>query len=475
MGRWLANSRSFEVGDGADGADHNCSAGTIDNTDIDHTERVRRYFVIALGKAAPQMMAGAVAALSAENLSMEHGIVICASDSNTPAPANIVTQIGDHPIPGPASLAASDTLDDFIQQIEPGDIVIVLLSGGTTSLVAAPVAEFARSFSSPERAQAHLANVSETLLESGLAIHEMNAIRRRLLRWGAGRLAQALYARGAARIPVFCISDVIGDDPAVIGSGPCSPDPLDPASFLALIDAYDLRSRFERPVAEFFGVIGGGMVPEVAEFDHPAFAIVDYELVARNADALEELASAARRSGIEHVSVSDEQMCNEAAELGIMIAHRSAELAAKIPRGERLLYVIGGEPVVNLRAAYESAWDDDEHGSNDEPMRGGRMQLLALNAALMLEQVVNEGNREATRIAILAAGTDGRDGPTDATGAIVDFSVPTIARRGGRVPERDAMTGRSWFPLEASSALLKTGLTGTNVMDVVAILIDRTA
>ncbi len=464
------------------------------------------------------MMAGAIAALGDENLAVERGIIICASDSatrlfarkasdvelgvdlaqvrspvrcaensgelsddemtattNAQARGKIITMIGDHPIPGPASLAASDALDDFIQQIEPGDIVIVLLSGGTTSLVAAPVAGFAQSFASPERAQAHLANVSETLLESGLAIHEMNAIRRRLLRWGAGRLAQELHARGAARIPVFCISDVIGDDPAVIGSGPCSADPLDPASFLALIDAYDLRSTFERPVAEFFGVIGGGMVPEVADSDHPAFGIVDYELVARNADAVEELASAARRNGIEHVSVSDEQMGNEAAELGIMIAQRSAELARKLPRGERLLHVIGGEPVVNLRAAYESAWDDDEHSSIDEPMRGGRMQLLALNAALMLEQVVHDGNRDATRVAILAAGTDGRDGPTDATGAIVDFSVPTLARRGGRVPERDAITGRSWFPLEASSALMKTGLSGTNVMDLVAVLIDSSA
>ena len=104
---------------------------------------------------------------------------------------------------------------------------------------------------------------------------------------------------------------------------------------------------------------------------------------------------------------------------------------------------------------------------------GGRMQVLALSAALALEDAVYSRDPAAWRVDILAAGTDGRDGPTDATGAIVDASVPSLARRNGRKPERDLATGRSWFSLDRAEALLRTGPTGTNVMDVVAVLIER--
>ncbi|MBU6365128.1 MAG: hypothetical protein KJT01_02850, partial [Gemmatimonadetes bacterium] len=107
----------------------------------------------------------------------------------------------------------------------------------------------------------------------------------------------------------------------------------------------------------------------------------------------------------------------------------------------------------------------------DEPLRGGRMQALALAGALALEQRAAAGDARAWAVTLLAAGTDGRDGPTDAAGAIVDAAVPALARRAGRRPERELGTGRSWFPLEAADALLRTGPTGTNVMDVVAVLV----
>jgi hydroxypyruvate reductase len=107
----------------------------------------------------------------------------------------------------------------------------------------------------------------------------------------------------------------------------------------------------------------------------------------------------------------------------------------------------------------------------DEPLRGGRMQVLALSASLALEQAAMRGDRHAWRVMVLAGGTDGRDGPTDAAGAIVDAAVPALARRGMRTPEEDLLTGRSWYSLDAAEALLRTGPTGTNVMDVVAVLV----
>jgi len=99
------------------------------------------------------------------------------------------------------------------------------------------------------------------------------------------------------------------------------------------------------------------------------------------------------------------------------------------------------------------------------------MQLLALSAALALEAAAAHGDARAWKVTVMAAGTDGRDGPTDAAGAIVDAAVPALARRAGRIPEDDLSTGRSWFPLDAADALLRPGPTGTNVMDVVALLI----
>lgn len=476
-----------------------------------------RIHLIALGKASAAMAAGATAALEDASLRLQAGIVVAAS----PPPArnphldeSVQVHIGDHPVPGPRSLAAADAIENFVQGVNPGDLAIVLLSGGTTALAAAPVAELSQMLGDVDLAQARLANLADTLLESGLAIHEMNAIRRRVLRWGAGRLAVALCARGVTRIPVFAISDVIGDDPAVIGSGPCTADPHDNDYFLALLDAHNVRGSLEADMARFLGLNGATSAPAVPEASHQAFELVDYHLVARNADAVSALAAEAKSSGVDHVIVDDTPLQGEAAELGDRLARRALASARTSPPNERILYVMGGEPVVNLRQTYEQAWRDAEErdqerdaeallerdlarevdedaeflsssgvrreepvheiSDDDEPMSGGRMQVLALAASLALEDAVFSRDPTAWRVHILAAGTDGRDGPTDAAGAIVDASVPSQARKAGRKPERDLATGRSWFSLDRAGALLRTGPTGTNVMDVVAVLIDKT-
>jgi glycerate 2-kinase len=454
-------------------------------------------YLIALGKAAPAMAAGAFAALTELRVAVTDGIVVSAHVPTArdwhdlPVPDVMRVKQGDHPVPGPNSLAAAEAIEDLLFDMEPNAIAIVLLSGGTTALCAAPIPTLSQAVGSAESAQAYVANLAQTLLESGLAIHEMNAIRRRVLRFGAGRLATALAARDAQVIATFAISDVIGDDPAVIGSGPCTPDPLDDADFLALLDAHDMRTRLQRGMSQVLGLTGDSVPPAVAQASHPAFARVQYTLVARNADAVAALAQAARTVGIDTVQVDDVPMEGDAAALGDWFARRMLTLARAVPAGESALVVCGGEPVVHLRDTIERAMqagDDDDarldefasaeplliqpRSAADEPLRGGRMQVLALSAALALEQATARGDRSAWRITVLAAGTDGRDGPTDAAGAIVDAAVPALARRGARTPEEDLTTGRSWYSLDAADALLRTGPTGTNVMDVVAMLIS---
>ncbi len=296
-------------------------------------------FVIALGKAAPSMMAGALDAIATLGRHVHRGIVVGAHDARSDEtgeqalPDHVRVLVGDHPVPGPASLDAADALDDLVLDIEPGSIALVLLSGGTTSLCAAPIATLSQAVGDAERAQAHLANLAQTLLESGLAIHEMNAIRRRVLRWGAGRLAVALANRGAEHIPVFAISDVIGDDPAVIGSGPCTADPLDEATFLALLDAHDMRARVERAIGTVLGLEGAGHPPTVPAPDHPAFGRVGYTLVARNIDAVQAMAQEARALNVAHVIVQDVPLEGDAAQLGDSLARLALQLAQRLSDG----------------------------------------------------------------------------------------------------------------------------------------------
>lgn len=453
-----------------------------------------RVHLIALGKAAPAMTRGTLAACDAIGAEVVALTVVCAQPpasiewgaSHLPVQRQIVE--GDHPVPGPASLQAAEAIADAVSAVAPDDVVIVLISGGTTALCAAPVPELSQVVGSAERAQAHVANLAQTLLESGLAIHEMNAIRRRVLRFGGGRLAVALARRGARRIGAFAVSDVIGDDPAVIGSGPCSPDPLTPDGLLALIDAHGMRAQLERAVATTLGVEGAGpaLVPPTA--DDPAFRYVDFELVARNAQAVRAMADAAQAAGITSVQVSTTPLEGEATALGELLVQQALQAAATGAfAAAPMLWCAGGEPVVHLRETVARALALDEAAdarepehmdvvlgrstAADEPMRGGRMQVLALSAALALEAAAHRGDPWAHRITVLAAGTDGRDGPTDAAGAITDAAVPALARRGRRTPEQDLVTGRSWYALDVADALLRTGPTGTNVMDVVGLLL----
>lgn len=463
-------------------AEHDITSGT-------------RVHVLALGKAAPAMLQGAVAALDARGLRPAGGVLVShALPEHFVAPPTLRVALGDHPVPGPGSLAAAESIEEAIWDVSADDVALVLLSGGTTALCAAPIPALSQAAGDAAAAQALVANLAQTLLEGGLAIHEMNAIRRRVLRFGAGRLATALHQRGARRIATFAISDVIGDDEAVIGSGPCTPDPFDDATFLAVLDAHDLRSRLQREMSTVLGLAGSGTPPVVPSPAHPAFGTTSYRIVARNALAVAEASRAASQRGVSTVVTDDTPLEGDAALLGEVLAQRALALARQTPRGSTAVLLAGGEPVVDLHAtmarAVQFGEDDDARldaddamaraegfalprrpSAADEPLKGGRMQVLALSAALALESAAMRGQTDAWRVRVLAAGTDGRDGPTDAAGAITDAATPGLTRRHGRAPETDLATGRSYLALDAADALLRTGPTGTNVMDVVAVLV----
>jgi len=471
---------------------------------VSGTNPANRVHIFALGKAGATMTAGAAAALTESHIPVVGGVVVVAAapafdaapEQGGNLPSTLEVRVGDHPVPDIGSLAAADVIARKVKDVLDGDIALVLISGGATSLCAAPCDELRDALGHAVPAHELLMQLVGTLHRHGLAIHEMNAIRRRLLRWGAGRLAVALYEHGATDIPVFAVSDVIGDDPAVIGSGPCSPDPLSDAEFLALLDAYNLRAEIPRELAEALGLQGDpGTAVRPPAGSHTAFSTVDFTVVARNRDACVAMAEKARELGIAQVTVVDEPMTGEAETLGHIIAALAVRTAREHDGAQLIIW--GGEPTVSFDLFNRQQGNLDSEGPLPDTLAisrhglpprlfmspldkhhkqgpmGGRMQALALAACLGLQQAASINALHASdmhpfRVFLLAAGTDGRDGPTDACGAIVDGYTPARAQEKGRDAIRDLHRLRSYHALKAANALLVTGPTGTNVMDVVA-------
>ena len=398
-----------------------------------------RRWIIALGKAASPMARTAVEVLSEWGDEPVGGLVVGPSPEPSPHLSLRVVP-GDHPEPGAGSLAAAEALGKVAAQVTPDDEVWVLLSGGTTSLVGAPEQGL-----SP----AELTGLYGLLLGSGLDITAMNRIRKRFSRWGGGRLARALRP---ARVRVYAVSDVIGDDLASIGSGPCVPDPTTAAELRRMLEEASLWDRLPPAARSLLTAVESGETAETPKPGDQAFARVSVELIASNRLALEAAAKRAAELGLAPV-IAETPLAGEASAAGASVAALLLQHCGrgKIPQPEdgapvpaRCL-VWGGETTVTLG---ESAG------------LGGRCQELALAAARALAGA-------GPGIALLAAGTDGRDGPTDAAGAIVDGDTWNAIRGAGRDPERDLGAHDAYHALDAAHALLRPGLTGTNVMDVV--------
>ena len=367
------------------------------------------------------------------------GLVVGPSPEPSPHPSLRVVP-GDHPEPGAGSLAAAEALRKVAAQVAPDDEVWVLLSGGTTSLVGAPEQGL-----SP----AELTGLYGLLLGSGLDITAMNRIRKRFSRWGGGRLARAL---APARVRVYAVSDVIGDDLASIGSGPCVPDPTTAAEVRLLLEDARLWDRLPQSARRLVTAVEAGEKEETPKPGDQAFARVSVELIASNGLALEAAAKRAAELGLAPV-IATAPLAGEAAAAGASVAALLLQHCGhgRIPQPE------GGAPV----PARCLIWGGETTVTlGSSAGLGGRCQELALAAARVLA-----GAGPGT--ALLAAGTDGRDGPTDAAGAIVDGDTWDAIRRAGRRPERDLGAHDAYHALDAAHALLRPGLTGTNVMDVV--------
>jgi glycerate 2-kinase len=398
---------------------------------LDH-DQTGRLWVLALGKAAVPMVEAALESLGSRSDNLAGGLVISPGDA---APAHPLLRHlpGDHPEPGVRSFAAADALATVAARVRPQDEAWVLLSGGTTSLIGAPEAGLSTD---------DLTRLYSLLLGSGLDITAMNRIRKRFSRWGGGKLARAL---APARVRVFLVSDVIGDDLASIGSGPCVPDPTSASDIRRLLQNTGLWHSVPTSARELVESMETGRTAETPKPGDQAFARVTIELVVSNRLALEAAAKRAAELGLA-TDVVETPIAGEASAVGASVAAKLLYNCARhsIPQPSCIIW--GGETTVTL-------------GPGPSGL-GGRSQELALAAARVLE-----GAPKGT--ALLAAGTDGRDGPTDAAGAIVDGQTWPAIARASRDPARDLAAHDAYHALDAAGALLRPGLTGTNVMDVV--------
>jgi glycerate-2-kinase len=396
----------------------------------------RRRWILALGKAAQPMAVAAVETMRAWGLEPAGGLIVAPEVEAAPHPSLAVV-VGDHPEPGTGSLAAAEALGRVSARVGGEDEVWVLLSGGTSSLVGAPVEGIA-----PDE----LTALYRLLLGSGLDITAMNRIRKRFSRWGGGRLAQAL---APAMVRVFVVSDVIGDDLPSIGSGPCVPDSTTAAEIRGQLEQARLWDRIPAATRRLVAAAQSGEMAETPKPGDAAFARVSIELVASNRLALEAAAKHAAELGLAPV-VAETPLAGEAWATGASVAasllQNCGPLTIPQPTAPSRCYIWGGETTVTLGDA--------------APGLGGRCQELALAAARALDGA-------PAHVALMAAGTDGRDGPTDAAGAIVDGTTWRTVLSAGRDPARDLAAHDAYRALDAAGALLKVGLTGTNVMDVV--------
>jgi glycerate 2-kinase len=398
--------------------------------------------IIALGKAALPMAAAAIAVLAERGSAPAGGLVVAPEVAPSPHPT-LAVAVGDHPEPGAHSLAASARLADAVAAVRPGEEVWILLSGGTTSLIGAPL---------PGLRPADLTDLYRLLLGSGLDITAMNRIRKRFARWAAGRLAAAL---SGAHVKNFTISDVIGDDLASIGSGPCVPDTTTAVDVRASLVSVGLWNRVPVGLREHLEAVIAGDAPETPKPGDPAFRTTETILIASNRLALHAAASRAGALGLGAVLL-DAALAGEAADVGRRLARRLLDYDATNIGGAQVggmnknaVLIWGGETTVTLAP---------------EAGRGGRSQELALAAAEVLAGA-------SAPVTLLAAGTDGRDGPTDAAGGYADPVTWAAIGAAGRDPARDLRTHHSYDALAAGRALFKTGMTGTNVMDLVLGLI----
>jgi len=376
-----------------------------------------RIQVLGAGKAGAAM-ARAVERLLGKRVS---GGWINVKDGHTSPLRRIHQQECGHPVPDERGVEGARRMAEIAREAGVRDLLICVISGGASALTPAPV---------PPMTLSEKQELTKKLLASGATIHEINTVRKHLSTIKGGQLARLAYP---ATMIALILSDVIGDDLDVIGSGLTVGDRSSVEDARAVLAKYGIEQKVD--------------FHETPKPDDPALGRVQNIIVGSNEQAIDAAARQSKALGYRTMVLSTRIEGETRDVAGVHAAIAQEILATGRPLRAPACVLSGGETTVTIR------------GSG----KGGRNQEFVLAAAIALD--------EAGPITVLSAGTDGTDGPTDAAGAIADSSTVSRAQALGLDAKAFLRNNDSYHFFEKVEGLVKTGPTGTNVMDARVVLV----
>lgn len=391
--------------------------------------RFRHIYVLAVGKAAALM------AKETENVlgnRITDGHVVTKYGHKTNLQYLTLTEAG-HPIPDIEGVKGMQKIFDIISQTDENDLIIWLISGGASALMA----DFPEGTTLDD-----LKLTNELLVKCGADITEINTVRKHLSKVKGGQLARALYP---ATTVCLILSDVIGDKLDVIASGPMVSDPTTFADALAVVEKYSLKDLLPAPMLRYLLKGVNGSIPETPKPGNPIFQNVFNYIIGSNRIALESAAKKAREMGFETNIITDKLEGDDKTVANFIL--ETIDNYRQPNRDKATCLLFGGESTVKVLGKGV----------------GGRNQHLALYLATRIDRRKN--------ITILCGGTDGTDGPTDAAGAIVDNETMAEAGKKNIDPHHYLYNNDSYLFFQQAGGHLITGNTGTNVMDMIVVII----
>ncbi len=377
--------------------------------------------VFASGKAAVSMTQ-AISRLLGNRIA---GGIVVSPVSRPKLPPGFRHFTGGHPIPNRDSHRAGLAMMAALSALTPADPFVYLLSGGSSALLEVPIAPLSIG---------DIATVTAQLLNAGIPIENINRVRIHLSKLKGGGLGDLTRAKGL----VLLMSDVLGNPLPVIGSGPFWPVERDYGSCISLLHQQNLWRQLPSAVRAVLTRPPADIPRKFRKFPH--------KIIGDNTRFLDAVQQALEKRKI-FFDVADTALSGEAATVGDLVATFAQVTAATMKSGERFALLFSGEPTVRVR------------GSG----LGGRCQELALAALGRL--------RGDPAVTVFAAGSDGRDGPTDAAGAIADSRAWHVAQEKGLSSAAFLKENDSYHFFEATDSLVKTGATGINLLDIVITLL----
>ncbi|MEQ1545594.1 glycerate kinase [Methyloglobulus sp.] len=391
--------------------------------------------LLAFGKAACPMIKAAIAAIPPYYLSGQEIAVTNYENVKTVPGVNVIGAA--HPLPDEAGFNAARLCATVAQDAKQDELVLVLVSGGGSALIPYPV----DSVTLQEKIL-----TTDLLLASGATINQVNCVRKHLSQLKGGGLARMV---APAALHTLILSDVIGDDLSAIASGPTVPDDTTFSDAIDVLKTKDIWNKVPDSVRHYLEIGHQGKVRETPKSGESFFAASNHTLIGSNRMSVNAILQTTREQGFEAILYSD-NLCGEASdEAENFVQFAKAQLSKAGNRPIALL--AGGETTVSLKGKG----------------RGGRNQEMALAFAIHAEQQKLPGNW-----VFLSGGTDGRDGPTDAAGGIVDSGTIQRMLKVGINPSALLDNNDSYSALKTSDDLLMTGATGTNVADLQVLLIQ---